>query len=198
MICFKVWLSLLLFLIACNPQEIRIGQRAVNANTELIQIAQQVLNAMQRQEGQVLSQWIHPEKGVRFSPSAFVDPGHDLVFSSEQIGRFWLDQTVYQWGIADASGEPIRLTPPEYVRQYVLDGDYQASACLNINDDQTHGTTVNNAGSVYQDGVRVEFFIPPDSGQGKATLDWVALRLVLEKWQGRWCLVAIIHDEWAP
>jgi hypothetical protein len=43
-----------------------------SADTTLIQTAQQVLAAFKRQDGHALAQFIHPEKGVRFSPYAYI------------------------------------------------------------------------------------------------------------------------------
>ena len=58
-----------------------------------------------------LSGIVHPDKGVRFSPYAFVDVEKDLIFSRTRILNFFKDQIVYNWGVYDGIGTPINLTP---------------------------------------------------------------------------------------
>jgi hypothetical protein len=157
------------------------------------------LDAIRNRDGKSLASLVHPGKGVRFSPSAYVNPTEDVVFSRKQIETFWTDSETYLWGYADGSGEPMEMTPSEYAANYVLVGreDFSNPSSVNVNDDQAAGNTRNNAAVVYPDAKRVEYYIAPSEGRSEGGMDWIALRLVFELEKDRWWLIAVIHDAWS-
>ena len=152
--------------------------------------------AFEAQDGARLAELAHPEKGVRFSPYAFVDAEKDVVLSPRQLEGFWSDDTVFEWGSEDGSGEPIRMSASQYCDRYIMDRDFAAADQVSENQDKASGNTVNNAAEVYPDGTRVEYYIKPTMTDGQPNNDWAALRIVLENSQGTWRLVGVIHDEW--
>ena len=160
-------------------------------------LAAQVVTAFSGHDGSALAALVHPDKGVRFSPSAYVDLETDRVVSRDRITRQWQDTQVYQWGYAEGSGDPIALTAADYLDRYVSDRPYAAAGNVLIDSDRTLGTTVNNAATVYPLGRRVEYLVTPPEGQGDPN-DWGALRLVFEPSGDRWYLVGVIHDTWSP
>lgn len=163
----------------------------------LRQLASQVVTAFSGHDGSALAALVHPDKGMRFSPSAYVDPENDRVVFRDRITRLWQDTQVYQWGYAEGSGDPIALTAADYVNRYVADRPYATAGEVLIDSDRTLGTTVNNAATVYPLGRRVEYLVTPPEGQGDPN-DWGALRLVFEPAGDRWYLVGVIHDAWSP
>ena len=163
----------------------------------LRQLAAQVVTAFGGHDGSALAALVHPDKGGRFSPSAYVDLETDRVVSRDRIARLWQDTQVYQWGYAEGSGDPIALTAADYLDRYVSDRPYAAAGNVLIDSDRTLGTTVNNAATVYPLGRRVEYLVTPPEGQGDPN-DWGALRLVFEPSGDRWYLVGVIHDTWSP
>ncbi len=169
---------------------------ARTAVEEIVLVANEVVEAFARRDGERLAGRAHPLKGVRFSPYAYVDVEEDRVFLPAQLRHFWDDATVHVWGHADGSGEPIALTPEQYVERFVLDRDYRAAGRVGVNADQTRGNTVDNAAQAYPQGTRVEYYVEPAPGGGAAAFDWSALRLVFEQVGGRWLLVGVIHDQW--
>jgi hypothetical protein len=158
--------------------------------------ADAVVAALKARDGEQLAALVHPNKGVRFSPYAYVDVNEDVMLSREQVVAFWSDSTVYSWGFADGSGEPIEMTPSRYFDRYVFDRDFAAASSVSTDSDRAAGNTINNAASAYPDGVRIEYYIEPTSTSGQPGLDWAALRLVFENVEGAWFLVGVIHDEW--
>ena len=173
---------------------------SVAADTEkpqdVVETAKQVVAAMKAKDGAGLAEFVHRERGVRFSPCAFVDVGSDRVLSRADVRRLWEDHSVYSWGHAEGTGDPIMLTPAGYFERFVMDRDFTAAASVTVNDYQTRGTTHSNAAAVYTNGTSVEFFLEPSEGHGDPAFDWRALRLVLENQDGSWQLIAVIHDEW--
>ena len=190
--------ALLLMGISCGYT----GVAAPGANSEdgtgsgVLEAARQVVAAFEAKDGQRLAALVHPGKGVRFSPHAFVDAGSDRVFTGAKVREFWTDRKKYLWGYADGTGDPIELTPREYCERYVFDRDFSNPSSISIDSDRARGNTMNNAARVYPDGVRVEYYLEPRPGRGTPELDWAALRLVFEQVGRNWFLVAVIHDEW--
>jgi len=159
--------------------------------------ADRVLAALRNRDGRALAALVHPEKGVRFSPSAYVDVGTDRVFSAAQVEKLWSDDRIYRWGDAEGSGDPIELTARAYLARYALgEGeDFTQPTSVHVDDDRAVGSTVNNAAQVYPGAARVEFFAAGKQADG---YDWQTLRLVFERSGQRWWLVGVIHDAWSP
>lgn len=190
--------AVLFAMVACSnvqhsePQANRVDR----AETGALEASREVVEALKAQDGKRLAALVHPKKGVRFSPSAYVDVASDLVFSRSQVQYFWADDKIYTWGAADGTGDPINTTPSQYCDKYIMDRDFLNPSTINVNSDRARGNTANNAASVYSHGTRVEYYIEPSPGEGVPEFDWVALRLVFERSGGSWFLVAVIHDEW--
>ena len=165
------------------------------ARAAVLGAASMVIAALQTRDGPGLAALAHPEKGVRFSPYAAVDTDTDMVFSQARLKGFWGDPQQYAWGAYDGSGDPIELTPRDYHARFIVDRDFANPTRVGIDDDRAYGNTINNAETVYPNSIRIEFYIGP-SDEDAAGLDWAALRLVFEPYNGRWYLVAVIHDEW--
>ena len=187
------WFLLALVVAVITAAAVLLRPNATPPVEDVRAVADRVLAALKAHDGAGLAGLVHPEKGVRFSPSAFVDPAADQVFPAAAMAGFWADGTARVWGAADGSGDPIRLTPAAYAARFVMDRDY-AAAVVSIDADRVRGNTVDNAAAVYPGSRRVEYFI---AGQGAdAAFDWSALRLVFERSGGRWWLVGVIHDQW--
>jgi hypothetical protein len=178
-----------------DSPELRTGIDS-RTGSDVLQVARQAVEAFKAQDGKKLSSLAHPEKGVRFSPGAYIDVASDIVLSRAQIETFWADNKIYTWGFADGTGEPINMTPSQYCREYIMSRDFLNPSSININNDQATGNTSNNAASVYPNGTRIEYYIEPSISDGELKLDWAALRLVFERSGNAWFLVAVIHDEW--
>ena len=166
------------------------------SDSGVLQVAKQVVEAIKTQDGKKLASLTHPEKGVRFSPSAYIDVASDVVFSKALIETFWTDKKIYTWGLADGTGDPINMTPSQYCRDYIMNRDFLSPSSINVNNDHAAGNTRNNAAIVYPNGTRIEYYIETSKGYNSPGLDWAALRLVFERSGDSWFLVGVIHDEW--
>ncbi len=167
------------------------------SNSGVLLAAKQVIAAFNSQDGRKLAVLVHPKKGVRFSPAAYVDVASDVVFSKAQIQTFWSDEKVYTWGYADGTGDPINMMASQYCREYIMNRDFLNPSSVNVNSDRATGNTGNNSASIYPNGIRVEYYIEPAIRDGVSELNWAALRLMFEKSGDIWFLIAVIHDEWS-
>jgi hypothetical protein len=169
---------------------------SVRAPESLRAAADEVLRALESRDGQAFAAVVHPTKGVRFSPYAYVDVLEDVQLAREEIAAFWTDTTVRRWGSFDGTGDPIEMTASEYYSRFILDRDFSSASSVNTNSDRAAGNTMNNVLEAYPDAVRVEYYIEPTLVGDEPGNDWAALRLVFELDDDRYFLVGIIHDEW--
>lgn len=158
-----------------------------------------VMKALKAGNMSTLAAWAHPEKGVRFSPYAYVDTGTDLVFTRDELEGLMADSEKRVWRTFPGSGELIEMTYAEYHKQFVYDADYIKDAEIAVNEGLGQSTTINNLNEVYPKDSHdfVEYHIkgidPAVEG-----MDWRSLRLVFEKIGDDHALVGIIHDQWTP
>lgn len=159
-----------------------------------MRLARQAVEALRDRDLAQLAGMVHPVKGVRFSPYAFVRD-EDLVFLPDQLAGALDDPTVYVWGVFDGSGEPIEMTFAAYYERFVYDQDYANAEQIGYNQRIGMGNTIDNSLEYYPGASVVEFhFSGFDPAYGG--MDWRSLRLVFQREGDTWYLTGIIHDEW--
>ena len=164
-------------------------------NTVLLERAGEVLEAIKAQDYQTLSQLVHPEKGVTFTPYSTVNPDGDLCFTADQIAQAAQDAHPYIWGVTDGMGDPIELTIADYFQQYVFNADYTQAPQIGVDTILAAGNALENVSASFPHARFVEFHFPgldPNS----LGYDWCSLKLVFEVSQNQWMLVGLIHSEW--
>ena len=155
---------------------------------------EEVLAAFKNGDYSKLSTYIHPDKGVLFSPYSHVDPTKDKSFTPSQIKGISGNTRVYEWGSYDGSGEPIKLNYADYVKKFVYDKDFLTVKQVSFNHPIVKGNTINNAAEKYPDATIIEYHFPGTAQYDG--MDWSSLRLVFENKDGVWYLVGVIHDQW--
>ncbi|NMO94248.1 hypothetical protein [Paenibacillus lemnae] len=158
-----------------------------------------VLRALKSGDMETVAAWAHPERGVRFSPYAYIDPKKDQVLTREEMSDVMSSNTARKWGEFAGSGKEIELTYADYHEKFVYDANFFDDAEVGLNKSLGEGTTVNNLNEVYPKETHdfVEYHIEgvnPEYGG----VDWRSLRLVFEKNGMDRSLVGIVHDEWTP
>ena len=141
-----------------------------------------------------LSAWIHPEKGVTFTPFSTVDREKDLNFSSAQVAGFATDKQIYLWGLTDSEGAPIQLTTLDYMHRYVGGRDYTRAPLTAVDIVLKTGNRQENVAEAYPDSIFVELHIPQVDPKWKGA-DWSSLKVVFEEYQGQLKVIALIHSE---
>ena len=158
--------------------------------------ARQVILSLKARNVSKLSSFVHPQKGVRFSPYASVLPDEDRVVKKNQLAQMWASKKRYKWGEYDGSGDPIWLTLQKYYGRFIFDHDFSRAKDIVYNPgSMSHGNTPNTIREHYPQSIAVEYhfsgFDPKFDG-----MDWSSLWLVFEKRGSEWYLVGIVHDEW--
>lgn len=155
----------------------------------------EVMLALKDRDMSRLAGLIHPDKGVRFSPYAYVDREKDQKFTSEQIKDIYNTEKKYLWGSYDGSGDPIELTFKEYFDKFVYNKDFALAPEIGYNRIIKQGNTIININEAYPGSIFMEYHFPGFDPQYEG-IDWMSLRLVFENKDGVWYLVGIIHDQW--
>ncbi|MCH8274908.1 MAG: hypothetical protein IH851_08965 [Armatimonadetes bacterium] len=168
---------------------------AADLGTVIMGRADEVVSALEAKDIGRLASLVHPEKGVRFSPYAYVDVETDLTFTSEEVAGLLDDPETYTWGAFDGSGDPIEWTSAQYFHAFVYPHDYAEAEEVGFNEQLGNGNTINNISDVYPDGNYVEYHFSGFEEEYEG-MDWQSLRLVFEEFEGTWYLVGIINDEW--
>lgn len=142
-----------------------------------------------------LANYVHPTKGVRFSPYPYVDVENDQVFTPDELSNALESNEVYNWGNYDGSGEPINLTFEDYYDRFIYDVDFANPELIGNNTIIGEGNAIENVEEAYPNSRFIEFYFSGfNSEYGGA--DWRSLKLVFEENEGSWYLVGIIHGEW--
>ena len=153
-----------------------------------------VINALAEKDMALLANFVHPQRGVRFSPYAFVREEHQ-VFMPGQLSDLVDSDDVYTWGTYDGSGEPIELTFSEYYDEFVYSADFADPEEMALNERIGQGNTINNISEFYPEASFIEYHFSGFEEENEG-MDWESLRLVFVQENGAWWLIGIVHDEW--
>lgn len=165
------------------------------AKAIIADLATEVMQALSTKDTAKLASYVHPAKGVRFTPYTHVDPERDRIFTRDQVRNFFQDHQRYLWGYYDGSGEEIILTPGEYYEKFIYTADFIHAEQVGYNQVLSSGNMLENQFEVYQNPIIVEYYF---SGFNPAYegIDWQSLRLVFEEYENEWRLTGIIHNQW--
>lgn len=164
-------------------------------NFSLLCTAGTVTRCFQRQDWSTLAAYVHPKRGVTFTPYSTVEPDSDLNFTADQIKNLAQNQNVYTWGFEDGRGDPIQMTIMQYVQRYVFDRDYTQVPEIGVDRIMTGGNALENLTEAYP-GCRFVDFSFPSADPINDGLDWSSLKLVFQPEGERWYLVGVVHGEW--
>jgi hypothetical protein len=158
--------------------------------TNILDLSYQILSIFETSDFKEFDNFIHPKKGVQFSPYAYIS-NDDLVFKKGELSKAYRSNDILEWGSYDGTGNSMKLTVSEYFSRFVLDRDFSKPDAESVNKFIGGGNSLNNLEEVYPECDFVEFY-----SKGKNDLDWRCLRLVYEKIDKEYFLVGIVHDEW--
>lgn len=142
-----------------------------------------------------LADYVHPEKGLRFTPYTHVDLEEDVVMTQEQVSNFFNNDKKYLWGVYDGSGTPIILTPAVYYDLFIYTQDFFQAEEVRFNKPVETLNTYENHYQIYENPIVVEYYFSGFNPRFEG-MDWESLRLVFEEYEDEWKLVGIIHNQW--
>ena len=166
-----------------------------NQETNLVCESLEVLELIKDKDFEELSNHIHPEKGVRFSPYFFVDPANHQVLTAEEVESLGENNAMFDWGTFDGTGDTINLDFNGYYERFIFDHDYTNAHLIGNNVAVGVGNIMDNVSIEYPDGEFIEYHFKGFDQQYEG-MDWRSLRLVFEESNGTLYLVGIVHEEW--
>jgi len=178
-----------------SSDNILLNSPTVNKDSLILVLTNQILTSIKAKDFKKFSEFIHPVFGVRFSPYAFIDTSTNIKLTTvtfmEQINK----QTKLVWGSFDGSGEIIQLTIEEYFNRFVYNADFINAEKKSINKMIGRGNTINNLESIYNGCDYTESYFSGFDEKFEG-MDWCCLRLVFKKYNDKYYLVGIVHDQW--
>lgn len=159
-----------------------------------LETAEVLIQALAEKDLARVADFVHPEKGLRFSPYATIREDHQ-VFMSEDLPGLLDSDEVYNWGNYDGSGKPIELIFADYYDEFVYSADFANPETVALNMRIGQGNSLNNIQEFYPGSYFVEYHFSGFDPQ-YAGMDWQSLRLVFLEEDGVWLLVGMVHDQW--
>jgi hypothetical protein len=189
---------ILIFMILLNTAAVAEEQGIIKpkvAEQIIKEKSEKVIRLIASRNFNELADYVHPEKGLRFTPYTYVRVEKDVVFTKKQLSNFFDNDKEYFWGHYDGSGKKIELTPKEYYHQFIYTNNFINADKIGYNEILSSGNMIENQFEVYQDPIIVEYYFPGFKAKFGG-MDWRSLRLVFEKYQDNWKLRGIIHNQW--
>ncbi|MBW8360640.1 MAG: hypothetical protein K0M56_00475 [Kaistella sp.] len=153
----------------------------------------EILQSLKARNYEQFSTFIHPEKGIHFSMYAYVRPEQDKHFSREDFLRYISTRTKFTWGEKDGSGDILVLPLKDYLETWVFKRDFTQSE-YHLNSFKGTGNSLNNLKEMYPKADFTENYIL--GSEKYSGMDWNALRLVFEEYEGKYYLIAVVNDQW--
>ena len=178
-----------------NPEEdMNENEPEKSEEEKVLEEASKVISLLKAKNAEELTNYVHEDKGVMFSPYAHIEKDA-VTFKKEEVVEVFQSQKKKTWGTRDGSGEPIELTPHEYYSEFVYDANYHEADEVVLDPTEPRGNTLKNIKELFPDAHVVEYYVK--GTEEYDNMDWKALNLVFEKDQiGEWKLVAVVHDQW--
>ena len=165
----------------------------VNKEEILKTLNNEILSTLKTKDYVKFTNYIHPEKGVRFSMYAYVNPKKDKNFTKEEFKKYVTTNIKFTWGDQDGTGDPLVLSIKDYLRDWVFRKDFIKGE-FQLNSFKGTGNSLNNLTEIYPKLNFTENYLP--GSEEYAEMDWNSLRFVFEELYGTYYLVAVINDEW--
>jgi hypothetical protein len=204
----------------CSLRPTKSPDYAVPSEDAAREAANDIIAALKRRDMAAVAKWAHPYRGIRFSPSVFVNTETDQVWSAAELPAWFEDRTPRVWGSSESwrdyeeripPGLPtyslIRMTPTEYFERYIFDRDYLQGAKIRIiknrvfppDEGDIPESYGNNVAGLYPTATQVVFYFPRTPEQAAQDVkvmrpDRDVLRLVFVGWGASVRLLAIVRD----
>ncbi|MDO6658556.1 hypothetical protein [Anaerobacillus sp. 1_MG-2023] len=198
-----IFFLLLAFSISCSTVEEKPqdsgeveAERTESVQSIVMKQGYNVLNAIKSKDAKTLSKFVHPKKGVLFSPYGTIEVKRAQVFMPAQLKEFFKNSKQLEWGTEAGRGDPIRLSPEEYFNAYVYDEEFSETEIVTFDGIHQETNSIQNIKDVFPESHYVEFFVP--GSEEFEGMDWKSLKLVFSEYNGQFYLIGIIHDQWTP
>lgn len=161
---------------------------------DIEELSERMVEALDDRDMEFVAKYVHPEKGLLFSPYVYV-MDEAVVLNENEVASMMDSDEIYEWGTYDGKGSPIDLTPTAYMDDFMDMTPFLDPDELLIDDLKERGNTLNNVNEVFPDAQVIEYY--NDGSEEYAGIDWSSILFVYETDEaGSLQLVALIRDMW--
>ncbi|MCP4427429.1 MAG: hypothetical protein GY803_23315 [Chloroflexi bacterium] len=168
-----------------------VSDAAFCQDDAVMALVETLKTAVANQDGALLAQHIHPERGLRIR-HAWWNP--EIKINQAEARHIFASSTNYDWGVQDGSGNPIVGSFAQEILP-MLQEDLAPATEVGCNE-ILHGGT---AGYVRlpegYEQVRVMALHHPGTEEF-AGMDWGTWAVGIEQWQGKYYLSFLVHFAW--
>lgn len=205
-LCFSILLALIISSCGNNKQEKGAVKDTVTTvptipksdmlveQDSIKAVGEQVLIALKEGNMTELRKYFSDE-GVLFSPYGYIDKPKSKKLSFDDFLTAINKKWILTWGSYDGTGDPIKLTVTAYLKRFVYNADYVNAEAIGFDEVIKQGNSINNLKEIYPNHHFIDYHFSGFDQKYKG-MDWTSLRLVFEKQNGEYFLVAVIHDQW--
>lgn len=179
-----------------NEDETQDNENLTEENDKLdIQtLSNNIIKALDERDMETISTYVHPEKGLLFSPYIYVTEDA-VVFDKSEVSGMLESEEKFNWGDYDGKGTPIELTPAEYFDKFLDMAPFLNQDEILIDNLQDRGNTKNNVKETFTDAQIIEYY--NEGSEEYGGIDWNSILLIYEEDEaGQLQLIAIIRDMW--
>ncbi len=165
----------------------------IPVQTDVKSLNKEILQLLKMKDYEKFANYILPEKGVRFSMYGYVQPKKDKIFTKDDFLKYIGTNIKFTWGEKDGTGDLLQMSLKNYLEKWVFVKDFTQSE-FSLNEIKNRGNTINNIKEVYPNSDFTENYL--EGTEEYLQMNWNALRLVFEEYEGKLFLVAVINDQW--
>lgn len=163
---------------------------------EVVARATAATKAFYAMDPNAIAALVHPTAGVRFSLYNQISVESDKKFSASQITKYFGTSVKFTWGTQDGSGEPIVIPMKSFIANEFADHDFSKAPQISYDAyDTFRGNAISNVKDFYPNAHVVEFYFP-GFVEKYADMDWRAIQIVLQEFEGQWYIVNVISNRW--
>lgn len=134
-----------------NPDDINLSDPM-----DKREISDLIIDSFLNEDMDSIAQFVHPEKGVPFSPYIYVEDDA-VIINKEDFSDMLNDDTIYKWGIYYGKGTPIELTGQDFYDEFLDMTPYVDPDNVLINDLQDRGNILNNVAEKFPNTKIIKF-----------------------------------------
>lgn len=177
-----------------NKTAVTENQESKTLRETVLARADNVLHTLKNNDMSKLAEYVHPDKGLRFSPYSNMSE-KDITIPAAKLSEAAKDKSKLIWGAYDGSGDAIDLTFNEYFNKFIYPKDYLEAPEIILNQAVQRGNSKNNIKETFPDAYNIEYYFSGFEKQYEG-MDWRSLTLVFEQKNDIWYLVGLVNNQW--
>jgi hypothetical protein len=97
--------------------------------------------------------------------------------------------------VQDGSGEKIVMPMKQFIAQEFADHDFSSAPEISYDVFVNRGNAISNVEGFYPNAHVVEFYFPGFI-EKYAEMDWRAIQVVMQEFEGRWYVIGVVSNRW--